>query len=91
LHELGLSKRQQWGGKRFDLARENICSHMCFVSTDRRWNFLIYLLPMTRCINLVVQVAVATLLGVVAGPIFLVNVWKELKGVRETRKSVAGH
>lgn len=48
-----------------------------------------YLFPMARWINLLFQAAVAALIGVVVGPVFLFKAWKELKTVRETSKSVA--
>lgn len=47
-----------------------------------------YLFPTARWINLLVQAAVAALIGVVVGPIFLFKAWKELKTVRETRSLV---
>lgn len=58
------------------------------------WNFLGrylspgggYLFPMARWINLIVHAAVAALIGVVVGPIYLFKAWKELKTVRETKK-----
>lgn len=50
-----------------------------------------YLFPMARWINLLVQAAVAVLIGVVVGPIFLFKAWKELKVVRETQKSLVRH
>lgn len=60
------------------------------------WNFLGryfspsggYLFPTARWINLIFQAAVAALIGVVVGPIYLFKAWKELKVVRETRASV---
>jgi hypothetical protein len=48
-----------------------------------------YLFPMARWINLLAQAAVAALVGVVVGPIYLFKAWKELKTVRETQKIVA--
>lgn len=44
-----------------------------------------YLFPTTRWINLAVQAGVALLVGVVVGPIYLFNAWKELKTVRDTQ------
>lgn len=62
------------------------------------WNFLGryfspsggYLFPMARWMNLIIQAAVASFLGIVLGPIYLFKAWKELKVARETRKSMAG-
>lgn len=62
------------------------------------WNFLGryfspsggYIFPMARWINLIFQAAVASILGVVIGPIYLFKAWKELKVARETQKSIAG-
>lgn len=60
------------------------------------WNFLGryfspsggYLFPTARWINLIIQAAVAALLGIVVGPIYLFKAWRELKTVRETQVSV---
>lgn len=49
-----------------------------------------YLFPMARWINLLVHAAIAALIGVVVGPIYLLKAWKELKVVRETQKSLVG-
>lgn len=49
-----------------------------------------YLFPMARWINLAVQAAVALVIGVIVGPIYLFKAWKELKTARETRKAIEG-
>lgn len=47
-----------------------------------------YLFPMARWINLLVQTAIAALLGIVVGPIYLLKVWKEIQIVRETKRTI---
>lgn len=47
-----------------------------------------YLFPMARWMHLGFQAATALFIGVIVGPIYLFNAWKELKTVRDTRKSV---
>ncbi len=46
-----------------------------------------YLFPMARWINLLFQTAVAALIGIVVGPIYLLKAWKELQVVRETKRT----
>ncbi len=46
-----------------------------------------YLFPMARWVNLLFQAAVAALIGIVVGPIYLLKAWKELQVVRETKRT----
>lgn len=56
------------------------------------WNFLGryfvpsggYIFPMARWINLILHAALASLFGVVLGPVYLYKAWKELNVVKET-------
>ena len=56
------------------------------------WNFLGryfspsggYIFPMARWINLILHAALASLFGVILGPVYLYKAWKEFSVVRET-------
>lgn len=45
-----------------------------------------YFDPIARWVNLALHVTFAALLGIILGPVFLFNAWKELKTIQETKR-----
>lgn len=61
------------------------------------WNFLSkyftpsgnYIFPAARWLNLFVQAAVAAVIGIIVGPIYLFKAWKEFKTIRATQELIS--
>ena len=62
------------------------------------WNFLAryftpsggYIYPMARWLNFMSLAAIALVIGIFVGPVYLFKAWKEMKAVKETRQTIQG-